>query len=86
MNITINSDLENLWSLTEDWIDDDYKKTNRSMCRIGTNIEKKNDQKRVDDSNKLVVELRKLSNLFFLESGLAEKNGLDPIKDYEDLQ
>ena len=29
MNITINSDLENLWLLTEDWIDDDYKKTNK---------------------------------------------------------
>ncbi len=79
----VDKELYELWSLTEDWIDDLKKKIFRASCRLGTTIEMKNDRKRVDDTWDLIRdELEPLATLFFEES-----NGLDHAKwEYEVAQ
>jgi len=68
----IDNELYELWSLTEDWKHEVGRKSWRSLCRIGTTIEKKNDQKRVEESRVLSSELEELAEALFEESnGLA---------------
>ena len=68
----IDTELYELWSLTEDWISEVKRKTWRSSCRIGTTIEMKNDKKRVEEARVLEAELDELSMALFEESnGLA---------------
>ena len=66
----IDIELEKCWDMTESWLDEINSRSYRSLCRIGTSIEKKNDQRRVDQSRELCDELSELSQLFFEESGL----------------
>ena len=80
----IDIEIEKLWDMVESWLDESHRKSYRSLCRIGSTIEKKNDQKRVEESRLLEKELKDLSDIFFMESGLAEKNGLKP-EDYNSI-
>ena len=74
--IIIDKELAELWSLTEDWIDEVKRKTHRASCRIGTTIEMKNDQKRVDETWELIWGeggLEELALGLHGESGLLEQ-------------
>ena len=74
--ITIDEELAELWSLTEDWIDEVKRKTNRASCRIGSTIQMKNDQKRVDDAWELIHGengLEELALELHGESGLRDQ-------------
>ena len=73
MNNMNENELESMyWSLSE-WIDEINQKTHRSFCRIGTTIEKKNDQKRVNESRVILEELDELCMEIFEECGLYDE-------------
>lgn len=73
--IELKQELVELWSLTEEWIDEAKAKTNRASCRIGTTIQMKNDQKKVDETWELIHGedgLEELALELHNESGLLE--------------
>ena len=75
--VEIDTELEELFWLVDEWIDDLNRKTNNSWNRKGTTKELKNDVKRTEDTWEMIHGdgfglggLEKLSLALFVESGL----------------
>ena len=74
--VEIDTELEELFWMVDECIDELKRKSHRSSCRLGTTIEKKNDKKRVNDTWNLIHGeggLEDLSQELFEESGLLER-------------
>ena len=78
--IEIDTELEDLFWLADEWVDDLNKSVNNSWNRLGTTKEMKNDKKRTEDVWEMVHGdgfgiggLEELSLSIFVESGLKDR-------------